>query len=195
MNVKRFLFADSFHEYLVREDATGNRGRCSIYGTAKYSAQQMCQTVAHSGDMDFIGMMFANVYGEGDRSPRSINTFIHKLQAGEDLKLVDGSRQHGWIYIKDCISAILAAACRGKSGKVYYIGRAPQRFDEVITKLRDVVSPKARLHFGAYHDDTFIDFGNIDVNALRQDTGFRFQTDFEESMERTAEWLKIQNQQ
>lgn len=194
LEVKRFLFADSFHEYLVSENAACTRGRCSIYGTAKYSAQQMCRTVAHSSNMDFVGMLFANVYGEGDRSSRSVNTFIRKLQAGQNLELVDGSRLHGWIYIEDCISAILAAAYQGKNEKVYYIGRVPQRFDEVIAELRDVVSPGAELHFGGYQDIAFIDFGDIDVDALRQDTGFQCQTDFAESISRTAEWLKIQDQ-
>lgn len=190
MKVKRFLFADSFHEYLVSTGADGATERCSIYGAAKYSAQQVCKTIAQTGEMAYIGVMFANVYGEGDRSSRSVNTFIRKLLAGEDLELVDGSKMHGWIYINDCVTAILAAATRGKAGKVYYVGGAPRRFDEAITELRDAVAPKAGLHFGRYPDKTFIDFQKIDVDALHRDTGFVCNADFRESIRKTAEWLR-----
>ncbi len=189
LQVKRFVFADSFHEFLVSEDDHGNSGTCSIYGTAKSCAQSMCRIVAHDAGMEFIGLMFAHVFGEGDRSSRSVNVFLRRLMLGEDLDLVDGTRLHGWIYIDDCITGVLAAAEKGTAGKIYYVGGAPRTFGDVVTEMRDVINPNSKLNFGVYPDKTYIDFEKIDCDALHRDTGFTCQADLKESIRRTAIWL------
>ena len=196
LGTKRFVFADSFHEFMMSEDAKGNNGGCSIYGSAKACAQSMCKTVAHNANMDFVGVMFGNIFGPGDRSNRSVNTFIRKLQKGHNLDLIDGGKRNGWLYIDDCIPAIIAVAKNGGAGRVYYIGGEPQRFDYYLTIMRDALSPMSVLNFGVYPDNSFIEFEKIDQDALYEDTGYQIHpTDLRESILKTARWLQEYDQE
>ena len=50
------------------------------------------------------------------------------------------------------------------------------------------------LEFGYYPDDGYIDYSEIDLNALYQDTGFECKADFDDSIRKTAAWLKSQEE-
>lgn len=188
---EKFIFADSSHEYLKSIDAQGNTGFCSVYGAAKRSARQMCQIAAHAGGMAFTGVLFANVFGVGDRSSRSTNTLLKRLLAGQHLDLTEGAELHDWTYIDDCIGGIIAAAEHGRAGQVYYVGSRQLRpFREIITEVRDILAPQAELRFGAYQERSFVDFSGIDLYALYRDTGYLPTAVFKESILKTADWIK-----
>lgn len=189
LGAKRFVFADSSHEYLMSEAADGQTGRCSIYGTAKHCASQMCRTIAHNAGMDFVGVLFVNIFGVGDHSNRSTNAILHKLLHNENLNLASAARQYNWTYIDDCVGGVIAAAALGGNGKVYYVGTPPRPFGAIIEDVCDALNKKVQMRFGAFKDDTWIDFAALDTDALYRDTGFECTADFAESIRRTAAWL------
>lgn len=191
VGAKRFIFADSSHEHLKSTNSKGAIEVCSIYGASKHCAQVMCRVMAHNANIEFIGVMFVNIFGWGDPSARSTNSLIRKLQNGEDLKLVEADRIHNWTYIDDCVNGIIAAATYGVAGTVYYVGSAPRTFGEIMTDVRDVINPSAKLYFGVYQDPTAIDFSQFDINALHRDTGYVAKTDFKEAIVKTSEWLYL----
>ena len=192
LGARRFVFADSSHEYLVSKAADGEWGRCSVYGTAKHCAQQMCRTAAHNAGMEFVGVMFVNIFGVGDMSNRSTNTMLRKLLNNEDLDLVREDRLYDWTYIDDCVEGAIMAAERGSSGKVYYVGGEPRRFGEIMTEVCSALGINVQLRFGVFPDDTEIAFDQMDIAALRHDTGFMCKADFKESIMKTARWLQMQ---
>ena len=189
LETKRFVFADSSHEYLMSDAVNGQTDRCSIYGTAKYCASQMCRTIAHNAGIDFVGVLFVNIFGVGDRSNRSTNTILRRLLRNEDLDLATRERLYNWTYIDDCIGGVIAAAKEGKSGKVYYVGTPPRPFGAIIEAVCEALNKKVQLHFGAFPDNTWIDFEDMDTDALYRDTGFECTSDFAGSICRTAAWL------
>lgn len=187
----RFVFADSSHEHLVLDSNGNEECFCSIYGAAKHSASRMIRTICNNCGMDFVGVLFTNIFGVGDKSSRSTNTFIRKLMAGKDLDLIKGDKLYDWTYIDDCINGVLAAAECGKSGKIYYVGSQNLRpFYEIITEVRDIINPCSKLNFGAYQDNSFINYKAIDIYDLYRDTGFQAKCNFKESILKTAEWVK-----
>lgn len=191
LQCKRFVFADSSHEHLKAPDAKGAVRECSIYGTAKKAARQMSQVILHNGGVEFVGVLFTNIFGVGDRSSRSTNVMLRKLMDGQDLDLIQGDSLYDWTYIDDCVGGVLAAARAGKNSTVYYVGSRQLRpFREIIMEVRDIVDPALDLHFGAYQDDSFIDYREIDTYALYRDTGYLPSSIFKESIEKTEEWLK-----
>lgn len=191
LKCKRFVFADSSHEYLKSPGTNGAVRECSIYGTAKKAARQISQVILHNGGVEFVGVLFTNVFGVGDRSGRSTNVMLHKLMDGQNLDLIEGDNLYDWTYIDDCIGGVIAAAQSGRSDSVYYVGSRQLRpFNEIITEVRDIVSPASELHFGAYQDNSFIDYREIDTYALYRDTGYLPSSIFKESIEKTEEWLK-----
>ncbi len=192
LGAKRFVFADSSHEYLMSRAADGEWGRCSVYGTAKHCAQQMCRTAVHNAGMEFVGVMFVNIFGVGDMSNRSTNTMLRKLFRDENLDLAREDRLYDWTYIDDCVAGVIATAERGRGGKVYYVGGEPRRFGEIMTDVRSALKKDVQLRFGVFPDDTEIAFDQMDITALYRDTGFACKADFKESVMKTAQWLETQ---
>lgn len=79
----------------------------------------------------------------------------------------------------------------GKDKKTYYIGHKHLRtFKEIITDVRDYINPNSKLNFGKYQDNNYIDYQEISLFSLYEDTGFEARADFKESILKTAEWLK-----
>jgi nucleoside-diphosphate-sugar epimerase len=193
LGCKKFLLADSSHEYLksaAQINGEHQVGLCSIYGGAKAAAQRVCRVIAHNAGMGFAGVIFVNIFGPGDKSNRSTNTILRKLLKGESLDLIEGGRLYDWTYIDDCVGGVLAAAERGKQGKVYYVGsRVLRPFRDILTDVRDAVAPQAQLNFGKFTDNTYIDFLDINPYELYIDTGYLPQSDFKEGVKKTAAWL------
>lgn len=188
---KRFIFADSNQEFLKSKNKAGGIGFCSVYGAAKAAARRMCQVAAHDRQIEFIGVLFTNIFGVGDTSLRSTNSLIRKLLKGETPQLIKGDHLYDWTYIDDCVHGVTAAAQSGIAGRTYYVGSRHLRpFREIITEVRDIVAPEVKLVFGTYPDDSYTDYDAINTYALYRDTGFLPSCDFRESIQKTVQWVK-----
>ena len=189
LEAKRFLFAGSSYQYRMEPAGEAFLAK-NLYGAAKAAAGRLLWSAAFGGMMQYNSVLFTNVYGVGDRSERSTNTMLRKLLAGEPLRLISGEHLHDWTYIDDAVGGVMAVLESGRAGKEYYIGaRELSTFRDIITRARDAVSPETELRFGEYEDRAYIDYGQIDLDALYRDTGFECTSDFEESIKKTAVWL------
>ncbi len=199
LGAKKFLFLGSSYQYRM-EPITEN-GRESflqgnVYGIAKQAAGRMLRAEAARHGIVFNSVLFTNVFGVGDTSRRSTNTMIGQLLEGKDLQLISGEHLHDWTYIDDAVKGMLAVLDRGVGGAEYYIGsRSPMPFRDIITRVRDIVAPDAALQFGCYEDRAYIDYSQIDLERLYNDTGFECQADFDESIRKTANWLKARDKE
>ena len=194
LRCKKFLIAGSSYQYRMEpviEDGRLVFCRKNQYGLAKDAAVSMLRAASCMDDVQFNSVLYTNVFGPGDQSNRSANAMIRQLLAGGSLDLITGEYLHDWTYIDDAIGGIVAVLEKGIIGRDYYIGsRHLRTFREIVTQVRDIISPKAELRFGSYDDKAYIDYSKIDLDALYQDTGFECTSDFEESIRKTAEWLK-----
>lgn len=189
LNAEKFLFAGSSYQYRM-EPAGGAYLPKNLYGAAKAAAERLLWAAALANGMAFNTVLFTNVFGVGDRSNRSTNAMLKKMLAGEPLELISGEHLHDWTYIDDAVGGVMAVLEKGGSGKEYYIGsRSPKPFREIVTRARDTVDPETELRFGAFEDDAYIDYAEIDLDALYRDTGYECRSDFEESIRKTADWL------
>ena len=187
---KKFVFACSSYEYQMNE-TNGEIGYCSIYGAAKTASKSFVRTTAHRAGMKFCGVIFTNVFGVGDRSNRSTNSIIKQLLNGENLRSTKGDTIYDWSYIDDVVDGLYAVGECGNDGEEYYIGSNCLRpFKDIISDVRDILSPKSTIEFGAFEDNTYVDYTYIDIYKLYRDTGFYPKCDFKESILKTAEWLK-----
>lgn len=194
LGCKKFLMACSSHEYKMNctADIEGAEiGPCSIYGASKTAAKTYAKVECHNGGIAFNGVIFTNVFGVGDRSARTPNFFIKKLLAGQDLDLIPGNDLYDWTYVDDIANMVIAVAEQGIDGKEYYVGsRMLRPFKEIITQVRDIISPSSKLNFGVFPDTSFIDYSGINIYELYNDTGVCARCDFKESVLKTAEWVK-----
>lgn len=194
LNCKRFVFGGSMYEHLVGKSKFNEMyTNATIYGTCKYCANKLCEVLTFNA-MEYVAIAFTNVFGVGDRSNRTPNTFIKKLLNGENLDLIEGENLYDWIYVDDAVAGVIAAVEKGVSGKQYIIGNRKLRtFKKIVENVRDIVNPDCELNFGKYQDDTFTDFSYFDIDALYNDTGFECKCDFKESVLKTCEWVKTLN--
>lgn len=198
LGAKRFIFAGSSYQYRMEPVLKNGKvvfKKKNLYGKSKEAATLLLASAALKYNMDFNSILFTNVFGVGDRSSRSTNTLILQLLHGEPVRLIPGEHKHDWTYVDDAVSGIISVMENGKDGISYYIGdRQLRTFKEIMLDVRNIVSPDADLEFGYYPDDGYIDYSEIDLNALYRDTGFECKADFVDSIRKTAAWLKSQEE-
>lgn len=187
---KKFVFACSSYEYQKNEIDVKN-GYCSIYGAAKTASKAFARATAHRAGTEFCGVIFTNVFGVGDRSNRSSNSIIKQLLQGDNLKSTKGEALYDWSYIDDVVGGLYAVGEKGIDGKEYYVGSNRLRpFKDIISEVRDILAPNAKIEFGAFDDNAYVDYTSIDIYELYRDTGFYPNCDFRESIIKTALWVK-----
>lgn len=191
LKCNKFIYVGTSHSYLKGETSKETFDvECSIYGAAKKAGEIWCKTIARN-QIEFNSILFTNVFGVGDTSKRSTNILLSKLLKNENLDLIQGDNLHDWTYIDDAVEGIKCVVNRGINGKQYYIGaRKLYKFSDIILKAKEILHSESLLNFGKYKDTTYVDYTKIDLNALYYDTGFKCVCDFQESIKKTAYWLK-----
>lgn len=197
LGCKKFVFAGTANEYEINKFLLSSnfkpRYTC-IYSTAKLAAELICKTYAHNIGIDYSAGLIAMAYGEGNRSKQLVNIVINQLNNGISPRLIEGNNSYDIVYINDIAEAFIAIAEKGKNLTSYYVGhRGLKTFRELMTQIRDILSPETALQFGAFKDTVNMDYSLIDLDALYNDTGFECSSDFKESILKTAEWVKTLN--
>lgn len=191
---KKFVFAGTYNEIEVADfiDMSGQNPRYTcIYSGAKTAAEIICKTIAANSGIEYSAGLTSMSYGENNRSMMLANVVLKQLVNGESPKLIEGNIPYDFIYIDDIARAFYAIGERGKHLKSYYIGhRKLKLFKEWLADIGRIVNPAVELKFGEYPDDASRNYDKIDLDALYNDTGFECQSDFKESILKTAEWVK-----
>lgn len=195
LECKKFVLPGTVNEYealdLLNMHNNDIPRYTNIYSSAKLISRMMCKVIAMQNKIEFCTGLISKAYGKGDTSKTIVNIVLKKLSDGIAPDLVKGENLYDFVYIEDVAEAFYRIGNKGKNGKAYYIGhREVERFRNYIEKLRTIVAPKVELKFGVYPDDAEIDYSLIDLDALYNDTGFECKADFEESILKTAQWVK-----
>ena len=167
----------------------------SIYGASKLASEALIASYCHTFDMDAIIYRFANVVG-----PRSthgvIYDFINKLKANpEQLEILgDGTQKKSYLYIDDCIDAMLFGFDRMKEKvEIYNIGS--EDWTDVRT-IADIVSsemglrPEYKFTGGldgrGWKGD--VKFMRLDISKLKE-RGWNPRHTSNDAIRMTARWL------
>lgn len=194
---KKFVYAGTYNQYEIRNflasETFAPRYTC-VYSTGKTAASLICRTLAYNLGIEYTAGLIPMPYGEGNYSKQLANIVIDCLNKGVAPKLVEGNNLYDLVYIGDIVNAFVAIGALGKNQKEYYVGhRKLQTFREWMIQIRDILAPNVELRFGEYQDSQNIDYSMVDLDALYQDTGFMCSEDFEQSIRRTAQWVKSLN--
>lgn len=195
LGCKRFVCAGSIMEYEVEAavHAQGSMpGMGYIYGMGKHIAHCMCKSVAADIGIELVWPMITNAYGEGELSPRFVNTTIRKIINGEPLQFTSATQNYDFVHVSDVARAFYLIAKNGKPFCEYMIGSSTARpLKEFIIEMQQALAPEAVLLFG---DVPFtgvnMPLSTFDTSQTEADCGFKAEVSFAEGTRRTMEWLK-----
>ena len=192
--VKKFVFAGTMNEYemdsYIGKDYFEPR-YTYIYSAVKQVSEAIGKTIAYNKKIEYCTGRIAMAYGEYNGSDMLPNIVIRNLIAGTPCKLITGDGAYDMVYIDDIVRAFESIGVAGKHMKSYYIGhRHIRTFKEIIKDIAQILNPECALLFGSYPDvPSGVNYEKIDLDALYNDTGFECQSDFRESIIKTANWI------
>lgn len=110
----------------------------SFYGISKHTPEHYIEAFSHLFGMDYTILRYANVYGTR-QDPKGeggvVSVFMDRLLQGQQPVIFgDGEQTRDFIYVKDIVSANLAAVERGSKG-IYNIGWNKQTSVNKLLKL------------------------------------------------------------
>lgn len=195
LGCSRFICAGSIMEREVAAvvAAQGSRpGMNYIYGMGKAMAHFLCKPVAVHENIDLVWPLITNAYGEGELSPRFINTTLRKIIDNKPLQFTAATQNYDFIHIDDVARAFCLIAEKGKPFCEYVVGSGhagPLR--EFIIEMQKTLAPKNTPLFGDIPftgtDIPLTEFSTLDTEI---DTGFKAEISFVEGTYRTFLWLK-----
>jgi nucleoside-diphosphate-sugar epimerase len=193
LGCERFIGAGSISQYELRVKGgqTNAHDKHRIYKAAKLACEHMGRSVASQEGVKFFWPIITNIYGEGEESPRLINSMIKNLLSGKRQPLSEGNQYYDFIHISDAARAFADIGERGIEHRVYVIGSGQAKpLKEFLLELRDVVNPEAQLGFGEMSfNGIYLPAEDYDIRSLTADTGFVPQLSFAEGIQRTKDWI------
>lgn len=195
LGCSRFLAAGSIMEREVAAAVAtqGSKpGMGYIYGMGKLIAHNLCKAVAADIGIELIWPMVTNAYGEGELSPRFVNTTIRKIINGEPLQFTAATQNYDFVHVSDVARAFYMIAKDGKPFCEYIIGSGNARpLKEFITEMVSTLDKSANPIFGDIpFTGTNLPLSAFDTSDTEKDTGFKAEIPFSEGTKRTMDWLK-----
>ena len=196
LGCERFIGAGSISQYELRmlEGQINPHDKHRVYKTAKMASEYMGRAVAAREGIAFFWPVITNIFGEGEQSPRLINSMIKNLLEGKRQKLSEGNQIYDFIHVSDAARAFADIGERGREFRTYVIGSGrAQPLKNFLLELKNIVNPDAELGFGEMEfNGIYLPAEDYAISQLTEDTGFVPLLTFAEGIRRTAAWIAQQ---
>lgn len=162
------------------------------YGMAKLCAGMMSRKLCNDVGIDHIWARILSVYGPYDGDNSMVMTALRKFATGERPQFTGAEQMWDYLYSEDAAKALYLLGEKGLNGNVYCIGSGKVRaLREYIEVIRQTVNPQAALGIGElpYAEGQVMHL-QADISALRKDTGFEPETDFENGIRKVYEYYR-----
>ncbi|MGI8315849.1 NAD-dependent epimerase/dehydratase family protein [Halobacillus mangrovi] len=154
--VKKVVFASTAAVYgnpsYLPIDEAHHVQPISFYGLTKAHAEKYIHLFAHTHNLDFSILRYANVYGprqDAHGEAGVIALFIEKLICGESPVIFgDGNQTRDFVFVKDVARANVAALENGKN-EIFNVGTGQETsineiIDHLAVSLRRPIQPTLR---------------------------------------------------
>ena len=151
--MKRFLYVSSGEIYgegngLSFNEIDSAYVNCALprscYPSSKRCAETLCVSYAAEYGADVVIARPCHTYGPWftESDDRAYAQFIRNVLKGEDIVLKSpGSQVRSWIYVVDCVSALLFILTKGNGGEAYKI--ADENSNASIRELAGIIAETA----------------------------------------------------
>jgi nucleoside-diphosphate-sugar epimerase len=160
----------------------------SPYGATKVMTEVLAGAYAAALGLEAVGLRYFTVYGPRQRPDMGLARFIEASSAGEPIRVFgDGHQLRDMTYVGDAVAATVAAAERGRPGRVYNVAScAPRSLLEILRELEGILSSGLRLeHEERRAGDVRDTWGSIERS--RSELGYEPATPLRAGLERQVE--------
>jgi UDP-glucose 4-epimerase len=170
----------------------------SLYGASKVAGEGLIQAYCEGFGFEGYIFRFVSILGERYTHGHVFDFYRQLLEHPDHLRVLgDGTQRKSYLYVHDCISAILKAlesggAIREKHRSLVYNLGAPEycRVSDSIGWICSRLGVTPKLEFtggdrGWVGDNPFI---FLETKKI-QETGWRASIQIREAVERTVDWL------
>ena len=165
----------------------------SPYGVAKYCAEQYVGLYSRLFGAEHAVLRFANVYGPRQGSSGEagvISTFCAKAIQGNPLTIYgDGKQTRDYIYVDDCVAAVMAAADYGKAG-TWNIGTGTEvNVMELAELVAALTSSSSQMEFAPARTGE-LSRSSLDWGRASRDLGWRPTTSLTDGVQGVIRWFE-----
>ena len=162
----------------------------SPYSVSKTSADMLGRAYFRTFGLPVITLRPSNNYGYWQYPEKLIPVVILKALNNEKIPVYGkGENIREWLYVADCVEAILSVIEKGKPGEIYNIGSGFEKknIDVVKSILRILNKSEDLITF--VKDRPGHDFRySLNTDKINNEIGWYAKTDFETGMEMTVKW-------
>jgi len=176
----------------IKESAITNP--VNPYAISKLATERYLEYFHHQYGMDYVIFRYSNPYGERQNplgNQGVISIFLNKIiNLERPVIFGDGYSVRDYIYIQDAIDATMAVVKKEIKNTIYNIGNGNgTTLNELIQVMRDVtgkeITPVYIQNSGKYISKIV-----LDIEKIREDTGWSPKIDMHEGIKKTLEWIK-----
>ncbi len=142
MNVKRVIFASSSSVYGAapsRVENAGNEQPLSPYALSKKMNEDFAAIWCHQISLDYVGLRFFNVYGEGQLLDSPYSAVIPRFINGKEITIYgDGETVRDFTHVEDVCEAI-ELSLNGNPNEIYNVCTGQ---GTTLKQLASLCSPK-----------------------------------------------------
>jgi dTDP-glucose 4,6-dehydratase len=170
----------------------------SPYSASKAGSDHLVMAYNHTYGIPVTLSNCSNNYGPFQFPEKLIPLMILNMLEGKPLPVYgDGKNIRDWLYVEDHNSAVWTIMQKGKSGETYNIGGENEWENiKLLDVLINIVADKTKLNANEIrktityvkdrpgHDRRYA----IDCNKLKKELNWKQSVNFEEGLNKTAEW-------
>ena len=171
----------------------------SLYGSSKVAAETLIQAYCEGYGFEGYIFRFVSILGERYSHGHVFDFYQQLLEHPDHLKVLgDGTQRKSYLYVGDCLSAMLHVMNLGTARKakhhveIYNLGTDEYvQVNDSVRFICNALQLKPRLEYsggnkGWIGDNPFIFLDTKKIQA----TGWKATLDIEQGIIRTLEWLK-----
>ena len=118
----------------------------ACYPSSKRATETLCVSYAAEYGADVVIARPCHTYGPffSESDNRVYAQFIRNVLNGEDIVLKSkGEQYRSWIYVVDCVGALLTVLCQGRCGEAYNV--ADEKSEISIRELAELIASNSGL--------------------------------------------------
>jgi UDP-glucose 4-epimerase len=193
--LERFVYASSSSVYgdhvplPMREDA--HLQPLSPYGVTKLAAEQLAHLYWASHGVPAVSLRYFTVYGPRQRPDMGFYRFFQAVQRGNPITVYgDGEQTRDFTFVGDAVAATIAAATRGRSGRVYNIGGGARvTVNQVLDRIAQISGRPVRIDREPDQKGE-MRHTYADTSLAREELGFAPRVSLEEGLKQQYCWLQ-----